>query len=63
MVLTRTPSSENNQPDLDNMEFYSENESDICIPYSNSRGATNIEIANLLDLERDHEDLTKDSWK
>ena len=38
------------------MEYFSDNDNDVSFPGCNSRGATNdIEITNLLDLERDHE--------
>ena len=61
MVLTRSQTSINNQLESENMEYFSDNDSDTSFPERDPRGATNnIERANLLDIERDHERIRFD---
>ena len=59
MVDTRSQSAKNSKSESGDMEYHHDcnnNESDLSIPERNSRGATSdIERANLLDIERDHE--------
>ena len=61
MVLTRSQTSKSNPTEIIEMDYNSDNDSEASFPDCNARGASNnLERANLLDLERDHERLRND---
>ena len=61
MVLTRSQTSTSNQLETIDLSCLSDNESEATFPECKSRGASiNVETANLLDLEIDHDRIRND---
>ena len=61
MVLTRSQISKSNPTETIEIDYKSDNDSEASFPDCNARGASNnIDRANLLDLEGDHETIRND---
>ena len=61
MVLDRLQTSKINQLESVDMDYFSDNDSEASFPERKPRGVSNnVEKANLLDLERDHERIRND---
>ena len=61
MIVTASQNSRNNQSESNNMENYSDNDSDIRLPGLHSRGVIDdIENTNMMDLKKDHERIRHD---
>ena len=61
MVSTRAPTSRSKHPETTDMDYISDNESEPSFPeYNSSSASNNVERANLLDFERNHERIRND---